>query len=410
MRTHLSALGTIALLLVVPLAGCVGGSGGGPAGANGTDGGPSTPATTSGNASAAASTKHVHDRWEGRTVAPVIDRTVATGATTDVEPTGPALFTLICAFTCGSSVEFAPQEGRVVPPGTANVTLTASWDETPPPGQEFQVMADYMPANATEWIDLGEIESGQSVEINTTVEMADGGHAEQSLWRFRLFVLQCSEESGIAICLTRFSSDEMQIDVDVQAHRGPGELPLEPPHPDWWGDGPVRGVAAVQGQANSAGVGPYFVNLTAAAEGSFGMGTIYEFVSGDEHDPVPPDTAQLVANVTWSNDAATADAAGVRPFLLYYHGQGFRFRTWAPEEVGDGSARFTMPLQRNMTDGMYVENRSRWAFFLGFQGARDTGVDEPFVGGDVTNPYLFQGSYELSIRAFDVTPGVGSQG
>lgn len=411
MRSPNPTIGLVAVLLVaLPLAGCVGGSGGSAAGPDAVQGNASDEAGGVVNTSADTRQAHVHDRWEGRKAATVIDRTVSTGATTDVDPTGPVLFTLICAFTCGSSAELTPEEGRIVPPGTSNVTLTASWDETPPPGQEFRVLADYMSANATEWIDLGEIESGRPVTINTTVAMADGGHAKQSLWRFRLFVLQCAEESGIGICLTRFDTREVSIDLAVEAERDDGPLPLEPPHPDWWADGPVRDVATVQGRASHAGVGPYFVNLTDTAEGSFGFGTIYEFVPGGQHDPVPPGTVQLTANVTWSNDAPTADAAGVRPFLLYYHGAGFRFLTWPADETGDGSARFTMRIQSNMTDGMYNVNRSRWSFFLGFQGAEDTGVDEPVVGGDVTNPYLYQGSYELAIRAHEQVPAGGPPG
>lgn len=396
-----SVLGLLAVaLLVVPLAGCIGGTGG-----NGTGGG-SAPADTtvegdaSPDVSAPTATEHVHDRWDGQEVRSVVDRTVATRATTDAEPTGPLLDTFICVFICGSYVEFAPAEGEIVPPGTEEVTFTASWDASPPAGHEFRIFADYLPADAGDYQDLAEIENGETYTINTTTEMADGGHAKQSLWKFRVFVIRCTTDEGAEICTTRLSNEELEFDVTVEAHRVDGPLPKEPAHPDWWADGTARPVGSASGQASTTGAGVYHVN---ASSSSIYISTTYASLNGTEHAPVPPGTARLTANVTWTNEAPTADAAGVQPFMLWYDSSGVRYRMWQPEEVGDGQARFELPIDPDQTDGMYAKERSRWLFLLGFQGSEDTGADEPFFGSDLTNPYRFEGSYELEITAHNTT-------
>lgn len=398
-----TALGCVAIcLLVAPLAGCIGsgsgdGGGGGSMGpTNGTPGGDATP-----DVQAPDAIEHVHDRWDGQEVRTVVDRTVATRATTDVQPTGPAFDTLLCLFICGSYVEFTPEQGSIVPPGTEEVAFTASWEDGSPPGQEYRVFADYLPADAGDYRDLAELEPGTTYTINTTTEMADGGHAKQSLWRFRLFVLQCDTTTPIdSFCSTRFSTSDLEFDVTVDAHRVDGPLPEEPPHPDWWADGTARPVGSASGQASTTGAGVYHVNVSSSA---IYISTTYASLNGTEHAPVPPGTKVLTADVTWTNEAATAGAAGVQPFMLHYDSSGVRFQMWQPEEVGEGEARFELPIEPDRTDGMYARERSRWLFFLGFQGSQDTGVDEPFFGSDLTNPYRFEGSYELEITAHNTT-------
>lgn len=346
---------------------------------------------------------HVHDRWNGQTKVTVIDRAVSTGTLADLDPRQSVWENAYCVLACPSVIEFAPKEGNIVPPGTENVTFTASWNASAPPRNEILVSASYMSANTTSFeVFASDIDSGSAHQIRTTVPMADGGHAKQSLWRFRLTVAQCSQDAG---CFTgRTEVEPFEVEVTVTAHRTNGTLPKEPPHPDWWADGPARTVATVQGRANRAGAGAYSMNLSDPAS-QRSVSTSYAYLPGETVNPVPPGTRLLAARVNWTNDAPSSAAAGAEPWLSYRNngGQTF-FRSWEPDRVGTGTAVFVEPFQGNETDGMYVQNRSRWSFLFGFEGEQETGLDDPLLPGrSVTSPYRFDSDYTLEIRAFNAT-------
>lgn len=130
----------------------------------------------------------------------------------------------------------------------------------------------------------------------------------------------------------------------------------------------------------------------------------YGFWFGDEHDPVPPGTEVLVMRVNWSNGAPTADAAGAAPWVQVYDGGGgFQFRSVEATRQNDTEWTYVLPIHANRTDGMYVENRSRWWFLMGFEGAEDTGVDDPVFWTDVTSPWTFDGDWRFEVRAYNTT-------
>lgn len=352
---------------------------------------------------------HVHDRWNERTRLTVIDRTVSTGTTGDVDPRRSIWWNLGCGGGCPQQVTFAPKPERIVPPGTDEITFRASWQADLPPRSEFMVSVYYMAANMTSFRQLaGGIASGSSHTVNTSVPMADGGHARQSLWRFRITVSQCIHRPRGVMCVTGADTDPgpLRFNVTVRADRDDGPLPKEPPHPDWWADGPSRRVATVRGRADTIGAGSYAVNASMdPARPETIARTSYAHLPGDEVAPVPPGTKSLAARVNWTNAAAPSDAAGLRPWLGYRHSGGDgTWRVWAPAQVGDGTATFVQPLEADQTDGMYVRNRSRWTFLLSFEGDRDTGVQDPLLAGrSVTSPYRFDGRYTLEVRAFNAT-------
>lgn len=346
---------------------------------------------------------HVHDRWNGRSRVTVVGRTVSTGTLADLDPRRSVWENAYCVLACPSVIKFAPREGNIVPPGTENVTFTASWNASAPPRNEILVSASYMAANMTSFeVFASDIDSGSTHQIRTTVPMADGGHAKQSLWRFRLTVAQCSQDAG---CFTgRTEVEPFEVEVTVMAHRTNGTLPKEPPHPDWWTDGPARTVATVQGRADRAGAGAYSANLSDPLSNP-SVSTGYVYLPGERVEPVPPGTQVLAARVNWTNQAPLSAAAGAEPWLSYRNsgGQTF-FRNWEAERVGNGTAVFIKPLQGNQTDGMYSRNRSRWSFLFGFEGERETGLNDPSLPGrSVTSPYHFDGNYTLEIRAFNAT-------
>lgn len=389
------------LTVALALAGCIGGSApaadDAPNASNATDG--------AGNATIGdgpvTQIRHVHDRWDGEQVKTLLDDTVETDSTTALDPTEPAVEAFQCALTCGSLVQFTPAEGEIVPPGTERVELTLTWDASPPPGHELRVFGSYMSANDTGWRGLPELASGEPVTLNTSVEEADGGHAKESLWRFQVFVAVCTQQTeGVNLyCLSRLDTDSWSADVTIEAHRVNGTLPPEPPHPDWWADGPSRTVLSVSNSETTAGAGEWY----ASSDGClFCRG--HAWWSGGDHGAVPPGSKVLVATVNWTNDAPTQGTrADVQPWLMTNEGRGFQAIHWDADERGESSATFTMPLREDQTDGIYVQNRSRWRFTFGFQGASGTVTEDPVLGTSLSTPYAFDGDWSVEIAAYNTT-------
>lgn len=389
-----------AFLLTGALAGCIGGTDAGPSGdaANAND--TTTDAATTGNASA-SKRSHVHDRWDGRTEVTLFDGTVQTRSTTDLDPSQDLFDNVVCAaFTCASGVTFGPAEDEIVPPGTDRVTVDASWEEdaaATAPGVTNEVFFGYRAANMGGIAVLGTSPNG-SWTINTTTEMADGGHAKVSLWMFGFYVTRTVDGVGR---LPRHSVQPFAIDVAVTAHRVQGELPLEPPHPDWWTDS-SRTLYNVSQSGNAYG-GTYF---SGTVDGNYPA----DWVNGTEHGVVPPGTQTLVVEITWNNTSPASAAATPRPYAYWLNTFTFEddLTRWEPATLEEGRAVYEMKLTEGMTDGMYSE-RSRWRFLWYFRG-QDTGASDPLFGQETTGPYHLDGEWSVEITAhptIDVSvPGV----
>lgn len=382
-------------LVALPLAGCLGGAGSGPGADPGLPGDAGTGNDTGllpGNGTDADAVRpHVHDRWEGQAEKVVFDDVVSTGSSTQVEPGQTVLDAFFCAFTCSATADFALPEGEIVPPGTSEVEVSATWGADDPAYSGTQAALRWQAANMSEWRTEDLEASGHTWTINTTVEMADEGHAQFSLWRFGFFI--CGQVQEYCF-MPRMASQEMDIQVTIVARRVEGELPLEPPHPDWWANGTVRDVWTAEGQGSEVGA----VFFSIGTDGNTG-----EFADGEEHDVVPPGTRLLALVVNWTNDGAAADAAPVRPYAAWSNQGGFfgEFNEWEPQVAEPGHYVFTLPVTERMVDGMYAEE-SRWAFFTFFDG-EDTGVDEPVFGVDLRQPYQFDGSWQLRLVATNAT-------
>lgn len=388
----------VLLVLLVGLAGCIGG---GPAPTNASDGdGRSLP---SDGHPARADRPHVHDRWDGRNRTVVVDRTVRTDDLTEPrqDPVGPSPS---CEFPCGDRITVVPETGPIVPPGSKEVQVTATWDAEDLPPERTEVSLEYIPANGSGFVDAGTRPSGEPWRIATTVPMADDGHAKQSLWAFRLTVSSYLDTPEARPQVPALLTESIEIDLRVVAHRVDGELPREPPHPDHWADGPRRTLVTLNGTEDTAGVA--LVQLT-GGQSLTGVAAGWDAgpevaISGDEHGIVPPGTGLLRMNVTWTNDSPAADQAPVRPYArVSNRGTYAPEDPWKPDRVGDGEATFEMPLDEDEWDGMYA-NRSRWFFHLVFKGERiGDGIGTP--EGDLTGAYHFQGSWEIEITAYNGT-------
>lgn len=386
----------VAALVLPGLAGCIGGIGGA-GGAEGQPNGSDTNATGQDEHPQPTDQPHVHDRWDGRERRVLMDRSVTTSSPDPTDRGEPLLSTATRAFFGPNSRVFTLPEGEIVPPGTANLTITASWDAQRWPRTEVtrtRISMRYMPANVNHYTHLGEASGGQGTwTVETDVPMADGGHATHSLWRFRIVASDRLEEEPIFSFGTgRTVGGEFEIRVRIVANRTDGPLPLEPPHPDYWADGPVRPIAEASGQGSTVGAGVTGVEPTGSASVE---------LEGTDHGIVPPGTRQLAAVVAW-NDSSPSDPAARSAPELEWRNSGWELdRTWEPDRTEPGRSVYTMPLQEDDTDGMYA-NRSRWHFEFRIAG-EDTGHDEPVFRNALREPWVFDGSWRLRIWAVNGT-------
>lgn len=373
----------VVLALAVGLAGCVGGSGG----ASGSDGDPAgtdgnetttdgDPATGDGDDRA-----HVHDRWDGASKMAVIDSTTVTLSIVDPEEPDGTDGCIDADGACFGGEEVPPT--GIVPPGTGWVNVTVEYPE-----DEFEsIEVLYQDALTSSWSTAGQVASGGTASIKIQdVRQTDDGHAKVSRWRFA--VQAQGNPNGLPYDgpATPQGGD---VTVSAEAVRGPGPLPLEPPHPEYFVNTTVHRVSYIEGQvqqmvqAGSAVVeqGSGTVPVSPFAEGILWRSNpgltghrATEPPSGrsrldHRYDVplVPPSSSQLVAMIKVQGET-TAGAE----ICLY---GAFQPQHLLGEEIGcldysGGETQETLEwgLEATQTDTPYTNhtggNASRWTFWL----------------------------------------------
>lgn len=374
------AVATLAILLL-PLAGCLGSGTSSSAGSNESDGSEGLNPEEPGNPTA---TPHPHDRWRGQEERVLVNRSVQIEGHGHRVGDDAASAELVCQ-RCSYHAGFGPDPGKIVPPGAGRVVVSASWEN------DRMVRLAYRAADQASFHGLGAKESPATWSIDVSDSMTDGGHAPASLWGFRLY--SCRECTAIG------PDDylEFPVDVTVRVLRAPGPIPEDPPHPEWWDDGPVRQVWSGQGEVGRIGYG--HDNWMGIGEESGGFALAGGWVvklNGSEHDQIPLGADVLTATVNWTNDQPAADTTPPRPWFKW----STAVQTWhiaEPDSTEQGSYRYEIELQPDMTDGVYRQERSRWNFRFGFTG-EPTGRDDPVFGGPLTQPYRIDGTWNLTIR------------
>lgn len=385
-------LAIVALLVAAPMAGCLGTGGEAGTAASPSDGNSTTNASEPAPEASPAATSHVHDRWDGASEKVVVDDTVTTSTRTDTDPRQPAFVLALDLVFGPDEVPFRPPEGRIVPPGTDEVVVEAEWPEEAAPNLQRQAFLDYRTAADADFQRKELQPTPATYTIDTDVEDADGGHAQFSLWEFRLELRTYDPTTGDYAPSTEGG---LEVDVTVTAHRVNGSLPKEPPHPDWYGNGSALPIHASSGSAEAVGAGFYQVGTDGTPYPAGG------YVNGSDHRIVPPGTKILEATINWSDESPSPAAVSAVPQLQYNFGRSFEWRTWTAEESGESYRRYVLPVEPDMTDGIYA-GKSRWRFRYAFLG-QDTGVDEPVFGTNVRAPYHFDGSWSIDVTAYDVT-------
>lgn len=406
-----------ALLVAVPLAGCIGGSSTSNAPADtGVDAGDGPDANTNGSLPA-DKRPHVHDRWYDPSGSPtdvidLVDREVTVEAVTTDDPNlinecqQPPVNSdpLVCA----GQATFAPAETadgtKIVPPGTAKVQITLDFDAS-----DFSNVRFYYQHRMSngQWQKLGTFEAGQTITIAPVpVQISDDGHAHVSQWRFHV------EPQG-----NPYTSDEYAwygegpIDIQITAHRVDGELPIEPPHPDFYESTPTYRIGQlstdVQGYTQAArahveqGGCPTSVAGTCTPAAANSQGLIWSIRPGYEgkrltsaevppeisgpHDRalVPPGSSVLGAAV--HVDGQTTRGVEVCFRAMSSPDEGPYGRVIACEDYTGGPADFTVStaLTQKDVDSFYTDNTghnaSRWTFFVQVSALDAAGRDT--VGG-----------------------------
>lgn len=395
----------IAVLVAVPLAGCVGGPAGSSSGPEAPDGGSGPEGNTTPGGGEDGETglrAHVHDRWDGQETRTLVDQTVQVEAVTQEEP----LLLRQCKFSfrnvCLGSATFAPESrggtGAIVPPGTDYLDVTVDFDTGDFGGLRF-FWRDRIGSEGCQphW-HCRAMGSPTTFEINITDErQTDDGHASVSAWQFALDayrapVVDQPEER------TLLNYGEGQVDVEIVAHRTEGELPLEPPHPEFWTNTSTYRVGYLEGSTDQmAQTGFVYAeqnppedacptsSQVGCAPAGVGTGLVWDiepghegrrsrYSGGEERSQLDPSrsVALLPPKTSTVGVTATVDgqpAAETQLCVLGFHSPGQD----DPVEIGCGSfeegswtEQWTYAVPETQVDSFYADswgdNSSRWTF------------------------------------------------
>lgn len=414
------------LFLVTPLAGCVGG---GDAGPSSTADDADDAANTTGNltgVSQADLRPHVHDRWVDPVTGQSLEQVelVNRDIQIDAQNSSRSVPVNFCqqgegsaqeASVCIGQKELFPGfwgngEQKIVPPGTSHLEITLDFN-----ANDFSEVAFYFQDRTTQQYEMLTNESnggnfapgGDTKELPVSVKQSDDGHAHVSSWKFLV------EARGVPGAgnpnAANVEYGEGTISVTITAHRVDGELPLEPPHPLFWGnDEPPTTVYQI-GQLRAEDAFTQVARLTLEpedqawsfqGEGAKGKGVIWQIPTGFEGrrlnaqgnypnklggdfttSIVPPKSRLLVADVKVDGEVQ----AGNNPPIVCVFGQdipgkGFR----GVKQLGDGCQTFEPGMEftakrqitNRDTDSFYTNtstslSRSRWTFYVQIKASND---------------------------------------
>lgn len=396
-----AAIPVAALLLLVPLAGCLGGTGGGSSvpteDGDGTGDGDQTdgdgPDPNGNGSTEAGDQPHVHPRWDDpQTIEydefeqiTIVDREFELdpesqgcrhGSTAQGGRRAPPYL------VCRGAVEFGPgtwSDGtpHIVPPGTSNVTITVDWGSD---SDVHGVNVFYRHAfnKAGQW--EGPVPGSPIQEAGTELgirvpktEWTDNGHAEESRWRFA--VEAYGSPGPVDNEQVRWADGS--VDVKIVAHRKEGELPLEPAHPDYWAETETYQLSYVEGSTGQVvQVGTVDATQSSADVDTNRPGTIWMLEPGfvgyqwDAADTpstipaldvnhsmsaVPPESQLLVGTL----EVSSVDVQGPAEIcFLESQEPANRWQNTAPVDecrsLSDGTYTFERSLGPEETDTLYA--------------------------------------------------------
>lgn len=293
---------------------------------------------------------HPHNFWGGSDVYTLMDHDFLLGEPGTQGSFGPVYEQLSATYVRPNQngtyrLPVPDDGGRIVIPGTAGIDVTASWDTAEIALDRFGLV--YSPANDEETFFAGYLSNGQPLRIPVAPEAADGGHQAWSLWEFWVFTDNNAQSA------TEFQPAAMQGPLHVRMDLLKGDIPVDPPHPDYWnGSREVvlrdKDKPLVVTQAYGAGREGYLIRLEAP--------TI-----------VPPEATTLRVEFEWAyqaNDGSPVD----QDYVLTWRTAAMnpqttdptQYVTEDPVESGDHSKVYDIDV-RGATDA-YYQQESGWVF------------------------------------------------
>lgn len=313
---------------------------------------------------------HVHDYWEGASSVTLLDENVqvmvAHNHLFDEPPREQHTHgcdETLASESQGGSRKFSLPDGIIVLPGTEKLSFLIDW--TVPSVTGLRLL--YRPANQHDLVDGGIVTSGTAIDVVLTPEMADAGHATRTSWVFFL----CAD-GGAPVNIA-----EGTVHVNLMALRAP-EIPLEPPHPDWWGEATEIELA----------------NLTNATQAltvlNKGEGA-WIHVPLDHGRLIPPGTTRIHAHVTIEDGSLAAEAFAVQPILYY---RDSTVPEWVYKTATITQDDLHIDVDHNMADGVYARE-SNWDFWLRLSSPEPVET----LAGRMSEPRYFDGTVSLHLVA-----------
>jgi hypothetical protein len=305
---------------------------------------------------------HAHDYWNGRERVTLFEVTTMMSPSPDASNQAVADFhppqgTFVYEGT--DHVEFTisnPQRHACEPvvtlggfyictDNTANTTPVPSGPPAPDPtGGPSGLILKYKHAAASDWIDAGPIAWGKPTIIQIThPTQVDMPHSTASAWEFEVV-----------------SPNPYDVTLEFTARadivRGAGPIPLWPPHPDFYANGPSRvvlqqaDVVACDGNScklpGNEKAGP----IAAQKLISYGTKTLYVFLNVTDFQAPLPVTAPTTFFL-WHWNSTGYDNI-TTPFDKNNHGVDKKNHEWI------------LPVDDNGMDSPYADG-SKWKFELG---------------------------------------------
>ncbi|HWG90879.1 MAG TPA: hypothetical protein VNZ52_08550, partial [Candidatus Thermoplasmatota archaeon] len=304
---------------------------------------PMDEAPATGDADDPGSRAHKHDYWGERTEVVLVDGeyTPWDGCIYNYDAPVPR-FRNGCFW-----VEMG--NGSVVYQGTAVLTVTATWSDPKTTGVAF----DYKDAEKDNSGTLIELTSGVAHEIPVTPSTADIPHSKQSRWAFRFMA------GGSAPIMNM----QGPIHVVIAIKRGL-DLPLDPPHPNFWGGKTELDLGTITG------------TLKPVQKEFLLFGPVWDYIRLPEGTIIPPGTGQVTVHFTYTVKDPVQNVE-YRVWPLYASAQHPYMMGVEDEDVQleAGSGSFTLQVEPEMTDSPYATT-SQWRFSL-WQGQSAPGTGFP---------------------------------
>jgi hypothetical protein len=249
----------------------------------------------------------------------------------------------------------------VVFQGTSKILVTIKWTDTNNvPGLRFY----FKHAGTPIFTLLGPVTSGETYEIPLKQGWADMPHQlSLSRWKFRLEAYNPATGSYPI----QPHASRGKVNVEMSIING-GEQFIDPPHPYFFQNGPVRYAGEVNATLNNCVV----VNNTRPGGNSLPVGAV-AFSCSQARGPldykvdgthiVPWETTKMLVTLYWNETAqnAAAPKPGIKLGLLFHGGDSDKYRYPKAVSSTANSATYEIGVSEAMSDSPYAQ-QSDWRY------------------------------------------------